>query len=496
MDEAAAIENAWGASPRNAKESSALYRTLDAFSTALLGRMDFARRVGQTFYDGVSRMWKRDIYGTLGYERTLNIVHYRARYERGDIAERIVEAYPLATWASGAYLTEDPNPEVSTDFESASTKLFDRLSLWSVLTQADILSGLGRYSIVLIGTRKGSLESPLPDKLTADDVIFLKPVAEDRAVIAERDWDQTSPRFGLPTFYNVNLSDTDAAGIAHNTAYLPPVTFRAHWSRVLHIADGKLDSNMFGKPRLRAVWNRLDDLEKIVGGGAEAAWKRMDPGMQVDIDPEYVLKPGEKEKVQQQVDEYQHGSRRVLQTRGAKVNLLTTSVAGFGPNAQSVVQLISGTTGIPYRILMGTESGELSSSQDRLNWRDRVNERRLLFAAPVIFEFVNRLIEKGALPKPSGKQYASGYSISWPPVGRVDEKTQADIVSKVAAANQTSQQSGAGIVMTPNEMRNVYLDLPNLRPEQQPPPPVATTPGNNTPKPPKPAGESGDESRN
>lgn len=51
-----------------------------------------------------------------------------------------------------------------------------------------------------------------------------------------------------------------------------------------------------------------------------------------------------------------------------------------------IIALISGTTGIPQRILIGSEAGQLASEQDRANWAERIEERRALYAEPNILE--------------------------------------------------------------------------------------------------------------
>lgn len=40
---------------------------------------------------------KRDFYSALGYKDAVSTENFRFRYDRGDIAGRIVDAYPKAT---------------------------------------------------------------------------------------------------------------------------------------------------------------------------------------------------------------------------------------------------------------------------------------------------------------------------------------------------------------------------------------------------------------
>lgn len=441
-------------------------RALADFASALLGRYHFARDQGLTFFNPTTGQWARDLYAQLGYERVLNIARYRSRYMRGGIAERVVEALPQATWAGGADIIEDPDPNTETPFERACRELFERVELWHRLTRADILSGLDTYAVLLIGA-PGAAESELTDVSSPDEIAYLLPRASDQVVILEVEDDIANPRFGYPRFYQVKVQRNLAVGsTASTTVEDRPI----HWSRVIHVADGLLDDDIYGKPRLRAVWNYLDDLDKLIGGGAEAAWKRMDPGLQIDIDPEIALDEAEEQRLDAEVDEYVHGLTRVMRTRGGKVTPLATQVAGFGPNADAVIKLIAATTGIPYRILTGSEMGQLASTQDRLNWADRINERRRYFAAPLVRQLIHRLSNIGALPPiPANGQFAGGYDIQWAGVGQMDIVTKADVVSKLTGANQAQYIANQPPIITSDEIRQSILDLGPLRPEDIPP---------------------------
>lgn len=375
---------------------------------------------------------------------------FRDRYLRGGIAERIIEAYPRATWSGGARLVEDPDPTTDTDFESASAALFERLRLWTSLLRADILAGLGHYSVLLVGA-KGDLSQPMPTSLTAADILYLTPRGEDKAKIREWEQDRAQPRFGQPLYYEIDLGldvlypESNRVSGVNNQ--------KVHWSRVLHVAEGVLEDEIFGKPRLRAVWNLLDDLFKIVGGGAEAAWKRADPGIQAALNPEYEFDAASETDMAAQIDEYIHGMRRVLRTKGVDLKLLPVQVANFGNNADSVLRMISATTGIPARILTGSERGELASSQDRRNWNERVMERRREFAEPIIRRLVDQFMGIGVLPDPGD------YSIRWPDIEELDEGEKARVAAQMAVANRDQIMANGRVILGRDEIRQTVFGL-------------------------------------
>lgn len=405
---------------------------LRALTSTILDRMGFASRAGLSF-EG-----KRDLYTALGYPRKLSYKHYRDRYDRGDIAARISKAYPSATWAGGAIITEDPDPDIETPFELAVRDLFNTHSLWSKLCRADVLCQLGEYSILLIGA-EGNLDTELSLSRGLESVLYFTPASQDNATIDRKIADTSDKRFGLPEYYQVRLSES--------------VSRRVHWTRVIHLADNVLDNDLLGEPRLRNIWNRLDDLDKLVGGGSEAAWKRMDPGVQLDLNPEVELQPGDEDAMEAEIEEMLHGMRRYAQTRGVTMTPLNTQVVNFGPNAHTVLQLISGSTGIPLRILVGSERGELASTQDDQAWNDRIAERRREFAVPVLRDLLDRLIQYKALPQPDN------YEVTWPEIDELDEDGKATVAGKLSKANRDQVESGGGLILTTNEIRSTVFDL-------------------------------------
>lgn len=379
----------------------------------------------------------RDIYSALGYPREISLQTYREVYERGGIAKRIVDAYPRATWAGGALLLEDETKGEETPFEKAARELFQEHDLWSRLLRADILAGLGHYSVLLIGA-PGKMDQPLG---RVPKILYFNQVGEDRAPISKFEGNTSVKNFGLPLIYNLNLGPLNApfGGLA--------VQKQVHHTRTIHIAEGCLDDDVMGEPRLRAVFNYLLDLDKNVGGGSEAAWRRMDPGMQVDVNPEVDLDEEEEARLEDEIDEFYHNLRRTIRTRGTKVTPLSSNVFNFGPNAMAIVQFITATTGIPYRIFIGSERGELASTQDRNNWTDRIAERRREFASHIVRRLVDRLIACGALPKPKK------YDVTWPNIEALDEFTKSEILKNYAAANRDHATVVGRPLLTTDELR-------------------------------------------
>ncbi len=119
-----------------------------------------------------------------------------------------------------------------------------------------------------------------------------------------------------------------------------------------------------------------------------------------------------------------------------------------------IIQLISATTGIPTRILLGSERGELASSQDERNWLSYIASRQTNFAGPVILRpFIDRLIEYGALPKVE-------YEIHWPNLFKATNKEKAETHLQKAKATNEYLMGPAATYIDIRKVLEDELELP------------------------------------
>lgn len=387
-----------------------------------------------TMFDG-----KRDFYQALGYRQDITFDDYFQRYERGDIAARIIEAYPDDTWRDGAEILEVEDAKVETEFEKATASLLEKTNLWTWLLKADVLAGIGEYAVLLIGAPGESLAEELP-KGKPGDVKFFRAYAQKYARVLEYEQNEMSERFGEPLFYE--LSSTVHVGSGTRN-----VTRRVHWTRVIDVVDGALTGPRCGTPRLKKVWNRLDNLETVVGGGSEAFWKTVFQGMQLDMDKDVEFEEPELEALSTQIDEFEHNLRRVFRTRGVKANMLGADVSDFSPQARTILALIAATTKIPQRMLLGSERGELASSQDAREWDDRIASRRSQWAAPIVRSLVERLTTYGYLPTPQQ------FFVRWPTMTELTLTERATIVGSLSKANAAIGE----MVVTGADLRDKVL---------------------------------------
>jgi hypothetical protein len=429
--------------PNNGHKTLAKDERLVVLS-ALVERYNLAGKLGFQF-GGL-----RDMYTILGYKKDIQFADYLAKYDRQDISGRVVDLPAVDTWRNspeihdGKSSTEEEQP--TSAFIQALKGIVNQVQLWHYLTRLDRIAGIGRYGILLIGVAGGSdLGAPIEkNSLKPGGIIYLKPFSEGSATISTYETEKANERYGLPMFYDV----LTIAG---------QLRVKVHWSRVIHVAEDLLEDDVLGRPRLKRIYDRLDDLMKIVGGGAEATWNIMDKGMAFTTKDNYIGDTQSLTDLEAEIDEYLHGLRRYMRLTGIDVKELSSEVVDPTGLFSIIISLIAASADIPQRILIGSERGELASSQDLASWAGRIKARQTQFAEPVILRpFIDRMISAGALPTPDG----GAYTIEWPSLFTMSEMERADLALKVGQAAAAFSGGMPDLIVTPEEVRMHYLGLP------------------------------------
>lgn len=409
-----------------------------ALASALLGRAELAARMGKSY--GTSR----DIYTALGYTKNPTYNDYYVRYERQDIAKRIVDAPVDATWRGRPQIAEIGDHDEETEFERAWAGIVRELDAYHYIARADKISGVGQYGVLLLGfDDSAKLDQPVE---RAGNLLYMHPYSEQNASIDKWVKDTKDKRYGQPEIYNINFSSADKTGT---------MSSRVHWSRIIHIAEGLYENSVYGTPRLRPVLNRLQDLELISGGSAEMFWRGGFPGYGFKNDPEATVDAQALSDLQDEIEEYVHGLKRYLRLQNMSVEALAVQIASPADHFDLMVSLISSATGIPKRILTGSERGELASTQDKENWADRIQERRDNYAEPrILRETIDRLIGVQVLPQP-GKE---GYEVVWPDAHILSDADAAKVSeTRAKALAQYVNAPGADMVIPPDVFLKKFL---------------------------------------
>jgi len=390
---------------------------LQTYMSALVSRANLASKLGTQTYGG-----DRDIYQALGYPKLLDFKNnFFPQYSRQDIAKAIIDRPVRAAWRGGFTLKDVKAKGEDSAIQKAWKDLEKKHKVHSVLMRLDKLTGIGRYGILMLGlndvTKTEDLATPVAG--ASNKLIYLKPLSEGSASIIEWDTNVNSVRYGKPVMYNIVVGSSQGQA----------TSIRVHYTRVIHIVEDVLEDEVAGTPRLQAVFNRLLDLEKIVGGSAEMFWRGARPGFKGVVDKDFQLTPDSEEGLQDQFDEYENALRRFLLLEGVDVEALAQVISDPSNTVDVQIQMISAVTGIPKRILMGSERGELSSAQDKEEWNLWVQSRREEFMEPqIVRAVVDRFMELGILPK------VEDYLISWDELFAMSPKEKAEIAEKLANA--------------------------------------------------------------
>ncbi len=412
-------------------------------NTALLDRAALANAMG------ISHQGTRDVYESFGYKKTLDFNDFLVRYKRQDIAKAVIKRPASSTWA-GTLEVIETHDDKKTPFEEGWDELSQRLKLKSKFARLDRLTSLGKYGVLLLGfndvSNREGFRTPVSKTKKNLQINYVKPVSEGNALIGSYEDNPSSSRFGLPKTYNINLKGTASGGTM--------ATINVHYTRVIHVAWDLMEDEVEGVPVMESIFNRLYDLEKLVGGSAEMFWRGARPGFQGILEDDYSLGPDADKDLQDKFAEYENGLRRAFMMEGVKLQSLAPQVQDPTNHVKVQVQMISAVTGIPQRVLLGAEQGELASGQDADAWKTLIQDRRTEQVEPTIIRpFIDRCVEYGVLPKPS----TEFYSIMWSDLFAPSEKERAETGKTRAAAIQQYLQNPMATEVIPPRVFTKYL---------------------------------------
>ena len=403
---------------------------------------------------GYSHSGTRDTYSVFGYPVDLRTESLFAMYQRNAVANRIVRAFPQATWRDMPVISDDQGNshepgENFSEFAESVHDLFDRMKIMSYIERADRMSGCGRFALLVLGFGDGKkLEEPLEEGIAP--LNYIQPYSELSVEVSKWGTDPADKMYGKPIIYTITQKNSIDSG----STRMPNKSFRVHASRCIHIAEFLEEDDVFGLPRLYSLYNHLLDLEKVVGGSAETFWLCANRGIHFSVADDAQLDEEGVEKIKAQADDLQNNLRRYIVSQGMTATVLGSESPDPGPNAEKLLDLIAGGSNVPKRILMGSERGELSSSQDENNWAERIDERRKNFGVHSILRpLINLLIATGNIKKPVGKWMAA-----WESSDALGEAAKADINLKRAQTLQVYVNSpGADMIIPPGRFCEEFL---------------------------------------
>lgn len=444
----------------NGEADARLREQFNLITNIMASRADLFRRMTDP---------KRNIDDECGFPTgVISAREYQLKYERNPIAARAVEVMPRECFQVQPTVFEREDVEEVTEFEDrwdyVSNFLYSGPSwyqdeagalIWDIFLQADIQSCVASYGIILIGVNDGLALSQPAELITVTrdkdgryagtsptplkELQFMRVFPEANATIAEWEQNKTSPRYGQPTFYNVTFADPSLSG-----GQVGQTNERVHWTRVVHIpSDGMGSSDVARDPILKTIYNNIHSLDKLYGGSAEMYWKGAFPGIFLNTIPQ--LGPDvqvDMKAIQDTMLNYTSGLQRWAVFTGLQPQPMAPQVVDPTQQINVQIEAICIRLAIPKRIFMGSERGELASSQDDAAWNDRVKQRQKMRVTPrIIIPTVNRLILLGVLPVPEG------FSIEWPDITSQSAAERATLASTLTQAISSYVGGGCNAVI-------------------------------------------------
>lgn len=252
---------------------------------------------------------------------------------------------------------------------------------------------------------------------------------------------ENSPRKGWPTMYSITDIDPGRTW----SGIMPPTRSRnVHWTRCVHLADWSTHAiggnRALAASRMKVVLPEILDGRKISGANGIAAWLNAQLKIFLESNPslggDVMFNKGE---AQADFENMMNDPRQQwMFLRGLHANPVAPALADPSPHQKAKIERICIKCGWPVRIFVGSERGELASSQDEIQHKDNVRQHQNDYVSPsVIAPTLNRLASVGVL-----KRWGDlGYQIDWPEIGSQDPAKKAAVfLTRMQALGAAGQQ--------------------------------------------------------
>lgn len=422
-------------------------KDIDGNNQTLSRRSIFGQRIG------ISNNGSRDLWSIFGYNRNRTFDLYYQYYRYNDVGSRVVTSLPKSCWRDG-FTVRDANEDEVLENEIA-VLVQRKLLRW--LENADILNRIGELSVLYIGLPDGGdLTQPIGAVSGAKlEQVYFSAFSQPGVTITKYNDDVTSERYGLPEIYS--LQQVPRETNSNVVSQTKPI--EVHWSRVIHMAEGALDNSLVGLPALEPILNRLHDLNKTIGGAAEAYFRNARGKIAYKADESFAGFRNEDEQnaFREQAAAFQNNWQDTISLVGVEAKGIDTPHHDPMNSAKIALQAISGQTGIPIRILTGEGAGQLAGNEDKASYNQLISDRQELLCADWVTQIMQRLEMAGLI------EWQEDFVIDWPELEALSENDKSEVRQRNANAfNQIAQALSSMAldgVANPEEVIEKLLDI-------------------------------------
>lgn len=408
---------------------------LKVLSDVLLTRYQLFNRMAGIQFGG-----KRDVITAAGLPKILTFDNFWTMFDRFGVAKRVVTMCSEAAWKTAPVVYEkERSAQKKTAFEQAWADLCKRLNVYYYLKELDRQCGIGQYGCLFFGLDDNQQPEVPVAEGSKPKIAYMRIFNQGNATIDRLETEATNKRYGRPTFYKLSSNryingDTSMsnAGTQGPQAMSQLQDLRCHYTRMLHVVPDLPSEATFGTSRLHDIYNELESLMKIIYSSAENYWQNCIPGMNFNADKDIVLDDAMKQRMKDQIELYMMGLQRYITTQGVEAKTLTAQLSDPKSFVDVLLMIISLVRGIPKRLLIGTEEAQLASTQDRENWRGKVEDYQNTFVEPqIIRPFVDQLIAWEVLPAPKERD---GYKVYFPSSSVMTIRERSEVANTVTTA--------------------------------------------------------------
>jgi hypothetical protein len=372
---------------------------------------------------------------TYGYPSAVTFLMYYTMYKRSGLGRRLIDIRVDTTWSQFpdvAINPEDPNDPLRAQFNT----LCERHNLWATFAELDRRQSVGRWGGAFLELADGATDLSQPVGTVSGGLNGLQAVKvfyESQLDPSEWNQDQTSPRYGTPTKYNLN--EREIGSTNNDTGRSGTVDA----SRVVIWAEGSTGYyDIYGTSAMEAAFNALIDYEKIRGAGGEGFWKNAkgmlqivfnDPAALSQIQQLYGGTPEEaQKKFKEKWELFIQSFDSALSVAGAEAKSINTSLIDPSPFAEVAKVDIATSIGCPLTIFSGEQMSQRASNEDKSQWAKQIEARRQFFATPALRKVINQLMDVGVL------RSAEQYEIKWPDLQSPSKRDKSEVLEILARA--------------------------------------------------------------
>ena len=381
-----------------------------------------------------------------GYASELSFENYFLAYDRDGLGNAAVDIIADKCWQDHPWLIEGAPDRESTELtanEARIDRAFSQAKVWQAFKEADVMALVAGWSAIIIRIADSNeLDQPT-----------VRPSIEALTEL-------------VPVWANQLTAVYDSNQVLQHYVYAEPQTdisparnVNVHPDRVVIVGDPSRS-----RPLLKAGFNALTTLEKVLGGAGESFLKNASRQLNVNYDSEVDLEDIARanggsvaelhENLSGHVRDINSGVDLLMMTQGATVNPMTVAVSDPMPSYTVALQVFAASVKIPVKVLVGNITGERASTEDIKQLNDRCQSRRVSEVTAHIEKFVTKLKQIGMLA-------AGQYSVMWNDLRESTDAERADhvdklasIIEKIARADQSQMMTGSEPVLTVAELRS------------------------------------------